>query len=426
MRTNLLVTLKLLLPVILQGATLTLSAGGFRLPDQDAFAMARGEAFAATADNASAIYYNPAGIAQLEGNNFRAGFYGIYMDPTYTPPNSGQTFHNDDNFGAVPQFFYACSPKDIPVSFGLGVYCPQGLSSEWPQDTGFRSIATKGSLTYLTINPAVAWKLGPDLSLGGGVMVNYANMDLEQGLVWPAQSFDGFRFRGDGWGVGYNLGLLWKPHKQVSIGISFRSASDIDLSGHTDGYNNVALPSPPAPFTVPALTYRSAAHGQFSFPLNAVFGISYRPTPDWNCEFDAEYTGWSSVGTLLIKQSGSLPGLIPQNIPVVLDWEPSWYYEFGVTRYLGRGWQISGGYILNENAMPDAHYTPLVADLDRHFFSIGTGFKGELFDFDVAYQLGYGPTRTVSGSAPSAIGQTANGNYDFISHAILLTVGMHF
>src|SRR5439155_10168116 len=73
-----------------------------------------------------------------------------------------------------------------------------------------------------------------------------------------------------------------------------------------------------------------------------------------------------------------------------------------------------------------ANYTPLVADLDRHFFSIGTGFKGERFNFDVAYQFGYGPPRTVTGSASSAARQTADGRYEFISHAIALTLGWHF
>ena len=55
--------------------------------------------------------------------------------------------------------------------------------STWPQDTGFRSVAIDGSLTYLTINPVVAVKVLPSLSIGAGVMVNYADMDMEQGLV---------------------------------------------------------------------------------------------------------------------------------------------------------------------------------------------------------------------------------------------------
>ena len=53
----------------------------------------------------------------------------------------------------------------------------------WPQDTGFRSVATEGSLTYVTINPVVALKLAPGLSIAGGAMVNYADLEMEQGLL---------------------------------------------------------------------------------------------------------------------------------------------------------------------------------------------------------------------------------------------------
>src|SRR5271169_4226527 len=84
-------TVKLLIAAALCGLPLTLSANGFRLADQDAFATARGEAFVATADNPSAIYYNPAGITQLQGGNLRSGIYGIYLDPSYHPPGSTTT-----------------------------------------------------------------------------------------------------------------------------------------------------------------------------------------------------------------------------------------------------------------------------------------------------------------------------------------------
>src|SRR4051794_40869794 len=66
-----------------------LFALGIRLPDQDAFATARGEAFAATADNPSAIYYNPAGITQLEGFNARVGGYGIFLNDHYKNASFG-------------------------------------------------------------------------------------------------------------------------------------------------------------------------------------------------------------------------------------------------------------------------------------------------------------------------------------------------
>src|SRR5664279_1080376 len=87
-----------LLAMLISGVSAwKVSANGFGLPDQDAFATARGEAFVATADNPSAIYYNPAGITQLKGNNLRGGIYGINLDPSYSPPNSGNTYHSSEN-----------------------------------------------------------------------------------------------------------------------------------------------------------------------------------------------------------------------------------------------------------------------------------------------------------------------------------------
>ena len=77
-------------------------ANGFRLVDQDAFATARGGAFVATADNASAVYYNPAGLTQLEGVNFRGGVYGIYLDPTYRPPSSAANSSGALSNGGAP------------------------------------------------------------------------------------------------------------------------------------------------------------------------------------------------------------------------------------------------------------------------------------------------------------------------------------
>lgn len=398
---------------------------GFRLPDQDAFATARGEAFVATADNPSAIYYNPAGIAQLHGHNFRAGVYAIDLEPSYDAP-SGGSFDGDDNFHAVPQFFYTYSPEKCPLSFGLGAYAPYGLGNKWPQDTGFRTVGTEASLAYFTISPAVAWKVSETLSIGAGLTVNYADTELSQGIVWPSQPYDKFRFEGSGWALGYNVGLLWKAHEKLSFGAAFRSRTKITLDGHTDAYNNVPLPSPPAPFPIPTFSQRTDAKGDFPFPLMFVVGVSYRPTPKWNLEFNAEYTGWDTMNTVVIRQATPVPPLIPKNVPVVFNWESSWYYEFGVTRYLDNGWRVSAGYIFNENSVPDANYQPLVADLDRHFFSVGAGRVGKRFDFDVAYQFGYGPSRTVSGSAYSGGGQNADGEYDYISHAVLVSVGLHF
>jgi len=239
---------------------------------------------------------------------------------------------------------------------------------------------------------------------------------LQQGLS-PIPDNDFFRFHGDAWAVGYNVGLQWKPIDQLSFGATYRSSTEMDYSGYTSaGFNG-------APNTY------SSAGLNLTFPWDVDAGISYRPTEKWNLEFDADYTHWSDVGTLTIHQS--TPGLVPlNNIPYPLDWQSSWYFEWGVTRYFDNGWHVSAGYIFNENSMPDAHYNPLVTDLDKHFFSVGAGYKGKHLSADVAYQLGYGPDRTVVGSAtppgyPPGY-RPADGTYSYLSHALIASIGWHF
>ena len=266
--------------------------------------------------------------------------------------------------------------------------------------------------------------LGAQTASFGGVAVNSAKIDLEGALSpfpSPRLGPDFFRFNGDGWSVGYNLGLLWQPHETVSIGATFRSAAPVTFEGDTE------FQSPPL------RPVQRSAQMDLKFPLSAVVGLSYRPTTKWNLEFDADYTDWSSFGKTTIHQSGSdsQQGVVPLDIDETLGWQASWMYELGVTHYFDQGWRISAGYVYSETSVPDAYYSPLAADLNRHFFSVGTGHKGKHLDFDVTYQFGYGPAHTVSGSTPSTIagvigGQSADGTYDFISHAVFVTVGLRF
>ena len=402
----------------------TAAANGFRLADQDAAATARGEAFVATADNASAVYYNPAGITQLTNTTVRSGIYGINLQPGFRPPegqpNSGNTYGIAKNYAAVPQFFATHTLKAIPVSFGVGLYAPYGGAISWPDDTRFRSVAKRSSLTYLRFSPVVAVKLTDTLSLGAGVSVDYARMLLKQGILKGVNPPNNFTFHGDGFSVGYNAGLLWQPIEKLSFGATMRGANDFTFSGNTDFVEEGAFP-PGSRSAKMALT----------FPLTTTFGISYRPTPKWNIEADADFTDWSSVGKTTIYQNPAPPSGIQQNIPVTLNWRASWMYSLGVTRYFDNGWHISAGYVFDQNSVPDAYYSPLAADLDRHFISIGTGFTGKRYSLDIAYQFGYGPPHTVTGSTPSSTpgqfaGQTADGTYEFISHAIFVTCGLRF
>ncbi|HAV65461.1 MAG TPA: hypothetical protein DCY13_24190, partial [Verrucomicrobiales bacterium] len=353
------------------------------------------------------------------------GIYGLFLDPTYRPPagapNAGETYHLENQWAAIPQFFSTYAAKDLPLTYGLGIYSPFGGRASWPQETGFRTVSTEGSVTDIAIHPAIAWKITSTLSLGTGITVNYAKIDLEQGLLRTPRPFPNyFRFVGDGWRVGYNVGVLWQPVDEISLGATFRSATTLRAEGRTE-FEQQPVIQP---------TERDATT-EYEFPLTVTVGISYRPTPDWNLEFNADYADWSSFGKTTIRQRTPPPFPVLQNIDVTLGWQSSWIYAFGVTRILRHGWQVSGGYAFSENSVPDHHYTPLAADLDRHVFSVGTGRRGKRIGFDVAYQFAYGPARTVSGSTPPSqpaqfAGQSADGRYEFFSHGLLVTGQIDF
>ncbi len=364
---------------------------GFRLLHQDARAVARGNSFVATADNASALYYNPAGITALRGQNIRASAYLVTYNVDFSAP--GAETDTIDRLSAVPQLYYTIKLGDTPVSLGLGAYAPYGLSSEWPKNGPFRSVGTKSSLMYSRVNPVVAWEVSEELSVAAGATLNFAYLDLRNGMVVPN---DQLLIYGKGFDASFNLGLMWRPHEQWSVGVNYVGPSEI-------GFNGETIATGADPF-IPTGAIDSKV--PIEFPQNVVVGVSFRPTPQWNLEFDLDWTDWDD----------SLPG-----------YKSGFMYMFGATRELANGYAISAGYVFGENNIPDAAFTPRVSDYDYHVLSAGIGRKLEKWDWDIAYQFGWGPSRLVAGSAPSAFGgRNADGKYEFVSHAVALAVGRAF
>jgi long-chain fatty acid transport protein len=141
-------------------------------------------------------------------------------------------------------------------------------------------------------------------------------------------------------------------------------------------------------------------------------GISFRPTPNWNLEVDVDWTDWSTVKNAVIDQVGTLP----------LNWESSFFYEFGVTRQLGGGYYLSAGYFYSEASTPDQYYTPLVPDTNLHVGSLGLGYKGQHWTAALAGQLIGGAYRNVE----STINPAVNGQYRLFTPTLSFSVGYHF
>jgi long-chain fatty acid transport protein len=379
------------------------SAGvAFRLPNQDPEAIARGNAFAATADNPSAIYYNPAGITQLEGHNLRAGLYLVSGGNEYQS-TTGVEAEIDHEFQPVPQIYYVFSPTNCSLSFGLGVYAPYGLSLDWGKNTTFNTLAESGSVLYLCINPVAAWQVNPQLSIAVGPTINYSEAEFERAIGFIPGDY--FRFKGDGMGYGFNAGLLWQPSDQWSFGVNYRFETEVDYEG-----DSTTFPYAPSQPT----------SGPLMYPQFVVVGASYRPDDKWNFEVNVDWTDWDNVDAIVFN------GTAFGDVTLPVNYKSSFMYEFGVTRQLGNGYAASVGYFFSENSSPDAYFNPIVPDSDLHLGSVGFAHRGKRWDWAAAYHFGYNGGRTVTGSPTSPTGQNADGTYKTLNHGINVAVTLKF
>src|ERR1039457_3383197 len=150
---------------------------GFRNPDQDARATGQGEAFVAQADDASAIYYNPAGLSQLRGTEITSG--GMISFPNSRLQGAGAgAVMNTMSF--LPHFYVSTDlgAPQSPWRFGLGFNVPFGNEADFSQNGPFRYIATETSLSVFNIQPTVSYQVNDQLSLGAGLNVYYGQTEL--------------------------------------------------------------------------------------------------------------------------------------------------------------------------------------------------------------------------------------------------------
>lgn len=391
---------------------------GFRVVDHGAEATARGGAFAATADNPSAVYHNPAGITQLEGTQLLLNVYALDFEATVDPATPGDNFDSKFEYQFVPDLFLTWKPKDAPIALGLGFYAPFGFALEYPDSAAVRTIAKKGKIQFFTANPVIAYQVTDQLSVAVGATLNYSRAKLSRGLGFT--SGDDFSLEGDGFGVGVTAGVFWEPTKQHAFGVQYFGPIDMRYSGHArtrlPSFTTSVEPIPGLviPVKVPGFESEEDTDLTLDLPQSIAFGYSFRPTEDWNFEFDIEWTDWDRLNAPPLHLSKNLDS------PLVFDYESSFIYEFGVTKKFGRGWSVSAGYIYSENSVPNEAFNPIVPDSNRHVLSVGVGRRYEHWNWYLTYQYAYGPHRTIDQQT------FADGTYRAQAHAVSLSLGYSF
>ncbi len=389
-----------------------------RIAFVDPFATARGNAFSATADNPSAVFYNAAGLTQVEGTQVQGNVFAISLAYEYDSALGSEDM--DDDFQPVPSAFISHNFKDSPFAVGFGMYAPFALGSDWGSDAAFTapfpssplapgalqqaglaSVPYKADLAYIKYHFTAAWEITDTLSVAAGLSLDDTEVDLKANAI---------EYEGDDTVYGYSFSLLWQPNEKHSFGLNYQGKTEVEYEGTADTFTTIIQNQLPV-FVPVSLD----AEADLIFPESIIFGYSYRPNDQWNIEFNLDWTNWDRVNELTLD---GVPGATYE-----LNWESAFIWELGVTRYFDNGLHLSGGYTFVENAVPDADFLPIVPDSDRHFFAIGLGGSWEQLTWQITYQQAFASDRSVSGQETYP---TIDGDYDLDSQAVALSLNWRF
>jgi long-chain fatty acid transport protein len=364
---------------VLFAASQPTHAAGFYIQEQSVKGL--GTAFAGSTtsiDDASTLYFNPAGMTKLEGAQANAGLHLLIpngdLDDTGTvvPPGQpvGGTSGNPYSLSPVPNL-YGVMPLTDKVWGGIGVSAPFGLGNEYKDGWFGRYDSTESELKTINISPAVAFEATDWLSVGIGADLQYAEADLKSAIFVGAGAEGVSQLEGDDWSLGYNIGLQATPDflPNTEFGIHYRSA----MSHTLDGEINISGTGTPAD---------SSRDGtaDLNLPDIATFGVAHDITPKTRVMGQATWFGWNNFQDI---DADTDIGADPA--PVVQNYQTTWAFSVGAEHDLNDQWTVRAGYQYDETPTTDEFRTSRTPDGDRNWFSGGATYElNDKIDLDFA------------------------------------------
>ena len=400
----------LLLAMVLCPTPVVLGSG-FALFTQGASALGQGNAVVAHTSDASAVFYNPALINGLPGTQVVVGTTIMSPTRTYTSAQNG-VMTEADNKLFFPSTFYVTHAVNDTFSAGIGVFSPFGLGTKWGDSWEGRYISTNSELQTFNINPVVSCKVLPMLTLAAGVDIILLDATLEKKRSLAAGLPDaGQKFKGDGNGVGYNVGLLLDLPQGVSLGASYRSEVKVKVEG--DGSFTVPAGSPPS---VVALLQNSQGKADLTLPQQVLAGIAYKGLAPLTLEVGMRWEGWSSFDQLKIELANGKSDVTPSN------WKDVFSFNVGARYQLNSAVALLAGYLHGDSPVPDATFDPSIPDSVTDVYSLGTEITYHKFKFALSYAYQVMHERAKVNSPTGA----ANGVYGSDIQMVGLSAGYGF
>lgn len=383
-------------------------ASGFGIFTHGAAPLGEAAAVTAHGEEPSSVFYNPALINRLNGTQVEVGTTLLFPSREFSGVSGERAETKDTVF--CPSTFFMTHRASDRVSFGFGVFSPFGLGTDWGKTWEGRYLATNSELFTIAFNPVVSVKITPKLALAAGLDVIYLDTTLEKNINMAlfALPENSFKFKGDGTGVGFNIGFLYDVSNTVSVGATYRSEVKIGVRGTGIYGYQVQIP----PFIA---LQNSAGKADLTLPQQVTAGISYSGFPQMVLEAGIRWEDWSSFRQLQVNFDNGSPQTAQKN------WKSTFAYNVGARYRLHKNVSLLAGYLYSDNPVPDETFEPSIPDSDTHLFCVGTelSFKKLTLSLSYAYQLLENRHKSNSLGDPIMQGSgTANGKYGADMHLL--------
>lgn len=385
-------------------------ANGLNLNSLGTRALTMGGAFVGLADDFSAIFWNPAGIAQFDKKYF--GFYGTDIIPSGTYkfdmpiPGIGSVSMVEAKtarkhfLGGLAAYYYPVSEN---IVVGIGVFTPSGLGSEWNGED-FAAVAMenpminwRSKIGVVTFAPAIAYKINDRVSIGAALNINYGIFDINMHAGSQDLGVDLGQYSESlkGWGYSATFGILVKPSKMFSLGATFRTSSKVSFSGDaTISYFSILGQIPESPLFGAIINTTSDAERDITWPMWIAVGAAFMPTEGLTLTADVQYTQWSKIDTIKTDYKDTFWHLFMSDAVSGKDkmhmyWDDAIQFRFGAEYRINKI-AIRGGFYTDPSPAPDRTLNVLLPNYDFTVFTAGFGYNlnGLQIDFGLEYLMG--------------------------------------
>lgn len=386
-------SLRFAVGAVLVAAAADVHASGFALLEQSASRL--GTAFsgtAAAADDATTLFYNPAGMMKLDEIEISAAASGVKISSQFrngaSQPALGQPLGSEGGdaggWNAIAAAYVAL-PINENLAAGFAFNVPFGLKLEYDNGWMGRFQALKSEIRTFNFNPALAFRLNEHVSLGFGMnyqrilaeLTNSGNYTAAIAAVSPAlvplnTGLEGnVVVRGDDAAWGFNAGVLFEFTPRTRLGLSYRSSLQYEVEG-TVNFTAPTATNPTGAAIIAAASQPggpladSGATVDIELPDIATASLYQAIGDKVELLIDVAWTGWSSVQYLnVVRDNGVLLSSTPEL------WEDTWRYAIGATWTVNDAWKLRGGVAFDEAAVPDETRTARLPDTERKWVAIG-------------------------------------------------------